>query len=249
MRVISLKIITSICLVMAFFSQTVIATTSPSFSCSANLVVSLDNGYHASCDGDFSFTDGSLQNDMSISLTAGGFLNIGVNASLDAPFISLSSNDFFIGGTLSAPDGEIVISATNSIAIASSAQTNIAGSTVFQTAPKAIIGGNALNILPGGSLSLGTINTSSNVLNGISNQSTYKLIIRNVATSNGGSILLSNTNGVIFPTGIVVGNNLSLDAVTGPSLMVSNVPEPSSYFILFLGLFVLTFIIKPKQFS
>lgn len=249
MRIISIKTITSIFFVTAFFSQTAIATTYPNFSCSSNLVVSLDNGYHASCNGDLSFTDGMLQNDISISLTAGGFLNIGVNASLDAPFISLSSNDFFLGGTLNAPNGKIVINSTNSITVASSAQTNIAGSTVIQTAPKATIDLNALNILPGGSLSLGVISTSSNVLNAISNQTNYSLISGNAVTSNGGLIILSNTNGIILPAGIVVGNNFSADAGTSPALMVSNVPEPSSYFILLLGLFALTFVIKPKQFS
>lgn len=73
---------------------------SPSFSCSSNLVVSFENGYQASCDGDFSFTDGVLQNDTQISLIAKGFLDVGVNASLIAPHIYLSSPQIGLYGTI-----------------------------------------------------------------------------------------------------------------------------------------------------
>ena len=84
----------AISILAAIFLQVALATT-PSFSCSSNLVISLENSYSysASCDGDFAFTDGVLQNDTKISLTAGGFLNIGANASLIAPEVALISNN------------------------------------------------------------------------------------------------------------------------------------------------------------
>lgn len=75
----------AISMLAAIFPQAALATT-PNFSCSSNLVISLDNGYSASCNGDFSFTDGVLDNDNSISLTAGGLLHIGENATLSSPF-------------------------------------------------------------------------------------------------------------------------------------------------------------------
>lgn len=62
-----------------------------SFSCSSNLVVSQDNGYQASCDGDFSLESGTLRNEISIKLTSVGALNINMGVSLIAPFIELAS--------------------------------------------------------------------------------------------------------------------------------------------------------------
>lgn len=62
-----------------------------SFTCTSSLVVSQENGYHASCDGDFSFDSGTLRNDISIKLTSLGALNINSNVSLIAPLIELTS--------------------------------------------------------------------------------------------------------------------------------------------------------------
>lgn len=89
MRQIPIKTVFLISALAALIPQLAVAT--PSFSCSSNLVVSLDDGYQASCDGDFSFTDGVLQNNTSISLTAGGSLDIGTKSSLYAPLIDLYS--------------------------------------------------------------------------------------------------------------------------------------------------------------
>lgn len=68
----------------------------PSFSCSANLVVSVENGYQASCDGDFSFDSGTLSDYVSIRLTSLGALNINSGVSLVAPLIELSGLSVFI---------------------------------------------------------------------------------------------------------------------------------------------------------
>ncbi len=80
---------------------------SPGFSCSSNLVLSTYNGYQASCDGDFEFTDGAIASDISINLTAAGLLNIGENASLSSPFINLYGASIFVGGVLNAPSGNM----------------------------------------------------------------------------------------------------------------------------------------------
>ena len=77
------KSVSAIIVTLTLLPQLALAAEQ-SFSCSLNLVVSIDNGYSASCDGDLSFTDGVLQNDTSISLTAGGSLDIGANVSLYA---------------------------------------------------------------------------------------------------------------------------------------------------------------------
>ena len=72
MRTTISKTALAICILAAILPQVALATT-PSFSCSSNLVISLDNGYSASCDGDFTFDDGVLQDNTSINLRAGGF--------------------------------------------------------------------------------------------------------------------------------------------------------------------------------
>ena len=90
-----IKSVFAFSLALTIFSP-LASATSQSFSCSSNLVVSIDNGYSASCDGDLSFTDGVLKNIRSISLSAGGFLNIGANASLYAPVINLYSPNIHI---------------------------------------------------------------------------------------------------------------------------------------------------------
>lgn len=72
----------------------VIATASvdsPSFSCSSTFVVSFDNGYQASCDGDFTFDSGTLMDDTFIRLTSLRSINLNSNVTLIAPFIELQS--------------------------------------------------------------------------------------------------------------------------------------------------------------
>ncbi len=101
MRSTIIKTVIAISISVALFPQLASATT-PSFSCSSNLVVSLDNGYSASCDGDFSFTDGVLQNDTSISLTADGSIVIGSNFELASPIINLNAGNIQIDGRVSA---------------------------------------------------------------------------------------------------------------------------------------------------
>ncbi|OQW70550.1 MAG: hypothetical protein BVN34_00735 [Proteobacteria bacterium ST_bin12] len=101
MRSTIIKTVIAISVSFALFPKLASATT-PSFSCSSNLVISLDNVYNASCEGDFSFTDGVLQNDTSISLTAGGSIVIGSNFELASPIINLNADNIQIDGRISA---------------------------------------------------------------------------------------------------------------------------------------------------
>ncbi|MDX1914794.1 MAG: PEP-CTERM sorting domain-containing protein [Methylophilus sp.] len=102
-----------------------VSAVSPSFSCSRNLTVSFENGYQASCDGDFLFTDGILQNDTFIRLIAGGILDVGVNASLIAPNISLSGSNVILNGVLEAAGGNISISASSSLIVGTTAKLDV----------------------------------------------------------------------------------------------------------------------------
>lgn len=122
--------------------------------------------------------------------------------------------------------------------------------TLKQTAPKAIVDWSSLNIESGGSLNLGA-DASIITLNSISNKAGNTLVSGNVVPSSGGSIVLSNTNGAILQTAgtLTIGSNFSAVLDTSPALLVSNVPEPSSYLMLLLGLFGLAFVIKARQIS
>ena len=118
---------------------------SPSFSCSSNLVVSTYNGYQASCDGDFVFTDGAIASDISINLTATGLLNIGKNASLSSPFINLYGASIFVGGVLNAPSGNIVLS-SNSTFVGATRQVNVANNLIMQNKPTTLLNWSNFNI-------------------------------------------------------------------------------------------------------
>ncbi len=217
MRSTIIKTVIAISVSFALFPQLASATT-PSFSCSSNLVVSLDNGYSASCDGDFSFTDGVLQNDISISLTAGGFLNIGANASLIAPNISLISENIIFNGTADVGAISLVIPSGN-------AQVNIANASIFQTSVRDIVNWGQFEIGDGASVSFGSSsNPSSTVLNRV-----------------GGSVVIKPNviGGLITNTGINI--------VNSGGLIVSSVPEPSTYLMMILGLIPLGFKSKCKS--
>lgn len=263
MRLIISKTVIAISFMATFLPQMASATASPNFSCSSNLVVSLENGYNASCDGDFSFTDGALQNDTSISLTAGGLLNIGTNASLNAPFINWSSKDIFLGGILNAPNGKIIISSTNSTIIASGAQTNVVGNSIIQTAPKAIVDWNAFNIrsaisgsdittFGGDSIDAGKGSKSQPIELGVGSVFNYEIgsgiRTQNYEPVQGGTLVLKNANGGILPAGAISNADSNFPTVLDISsaLMVSNVPEPSSYLMLLLGFASIGFARRSK---
>ena len=101
MRLTLIKIAVTISFMAIFLPQMASANASPSFSCSSNLVVSLHNGYQASCDGDFTFTDGVLENEVSISLIAGGMLSIESNFELVTPILNLIANSIVVNGRIS----------------------------------------------------------------------------------------------------------------------------------------------------
>ncbi|MES2579703.1 MAG: PEP-CTERM sorting domain-containing protein [Pseudomonadota bacterium] len=209
----------------ALYPQLALATT-PSFSCSSNLVVSLDNGYQASCDGDFSFTDGVLQNDVSINLTARGFLSVGENAKLSAPIINLNSTDIIVSGTLDAPNGIVTLSSTESTVLTNTAQVNVgsqinlSNQTEIKTKPQLIVNWEQFQITPGGSINIKSNTNTSNV------------VINQV----GGAIVLAPLSGVL---------TLQANSSDKADWIVTQVPEPSSYAMMLLG--VVTLLIKRRR--
>lgn len=225
MRLLTTKTAIAISIFVVLFPQLALAT-SPSFSCSSNLVVSINNGYSASCDGDFTFTDGVLQNDTSISLTAGGLLDIGANARLYAPLIHLYSpnvninagakidvsyqvraaiigdqvlnSTFFTGSNLS---GGAIIYPSTAVGVAASK----VGLAVSDEPAKLDI-----EVNPGASIDL----SGSSQLNGTLNNIGGALVIQSPALQLTTSAL--NPDKAIFAA-------------------VSPVPEPSTYALMLLG--------------
>lgn len=217
MRSTIIKTVIAISISVALFPQLASATT-PSFSCSSNLVVSIDNGYSASCDGDFSFKDGVLQNDTSISLTAGGFLNVGANASLIAPKISLISENIIFNGNADIRVAKSVIPSSNT-------QLNILDVGSIKTSLKEVINWEQFEIQDGASVSFSSGSSpSATVLNSVGGSIVIRPGVTGNLISNAGAIIINNSNGII----------------------VSSVPEPSAYIMMVLGLIPLGFMSKRK---
>lgn len=209
----SIKTVLVISAFAALYPQLAIAST-PSFSCSSNLVVSLDSGYKASCDGDFSFTDGVLQNDTSINLTANGFLSIGENAKLSAPIINLNSTDIIVSGILGAPNGIVNLGSTGSTVLTNTAQVNVGSQIILtnqieiKTKPQLIVNWEQLQITPGDSINIkSNTNTSTVVINQI-----------------GGAIVLGSNSGISVTQALISQG------------LITQVPEPSTYAMMLLGL-------------
>lgn len=222
MRLTIIKTVITVSVAAALFPQLASATT-PSFSCSSNLIVSLDKGYSASCDGDFSFMDGVLQNDTSISLTAGGFLDIGANASLIAPNISLISENIVISGSLSAPSGNIFAGSMNSIIPSSTAQIKLANQVILQTSIRDMINWGQFEIGSGASVSFNSgLNPSGTVLNSVGGSIVIRPEVTGNLIPNAGAIIITNASGII----------------------VSSVPESSTYAMMILGLIPLSLMRK-----
>ncbi len=216
MRSATIKTALAISLGAVLFPQ-LASATSPSFSCSSDLMVSLDSGYSATCNGDFSFTDGLLQNDLSISLAATGYLTIGANASLLAPMITLTADSIQIFGN--------VASTSPSTMLVADSKEIILSRIITQNNPERVLNWEQLQILPGREVDVGgDIVTSFN-----------QTAPRPIITNDGGSILLSSNSGLINNSG------------TSGNALITLVPEPSAYMMMILGLIPLGFMSKRKS--
>ena len=249
MRTTISKTALAISILAAILPQAALATT-PSFSCSSNLVISLDNGYSASCDGDFAFDDGVLQDNTLINLRAGGFLNIGKNASLYAPIIN------FYAKSISTDAGAIIdagyridnsygiINADNMLEPAIrgaqvlnpkfifSPNNTSAGAVIYPYADGGITvsaGGNiaASNV---GSYFLGSPASSTNQYVEPSRISGSLVLLSHASINKNIAIQLSTTT-------------LNLDGTSFVTL--SPVPEPSSYALMMLG--IVTIALRRKH--
>lgn len=215
-----------VCVVAAIFP--VIASASVetlSFTCTSSLVVSQENGYHASCDGDFSFDSGVLQDDTAIALRAAGLLTIGHQVLLKSPRITLDADRVALYGavntSVSLPLFPVILPAQDAkINFPSHLQAQIAE---FQVIPE---------------LNSGAILTTGNnaYLAGIGVGS-YPLLNGNLAPTQGGTIVLTNSNGVIV--------SMDGSTFTNPALIAS-VPEPSHLSMLALGLLGIGLVARRK---
>ena len=243
MRTTISKTALAICILAAILPQVALATT-PSFSCSSNLVISLDNGYSASCDGDFAFDDGVLQDNTSINLRAGGFLNIGKNASLYAPIINFYADNINTDAGAIIDTGYRIDNSYGIINADYMLETAIRGEQVLN--PKFIFSPN--NTIAGAVI-YPYADAGITIASGA-----------NISVRNGGSYFLdrpiSSTNQYVVPSSIS-GNLVLLSQVSGDRnyaihvstttlnldgtsfVTLSPVPEPSSYALMLLGIAIL----------
>ena len=249
MRTTILKTALAISILAAIFPQVALATT-PSFSCSSNLVIFLDNGYSASCDGDFSFTDGVLQDSNRISLTAGGSLLIGANASLFAPIINLYSESINIDTDAIIDSGYRndhsygIINADYMLEPAIRGQQVLNPKfivSLYNTSGEAVIypyTDAGITITAGGSVSVSKGGSSILDIPVISTNQYAE-----AGRFGGGLVLLSNAS---------INKNLAIQLSTTTLnlddtsfIILSPVPEPSSYALMLLG--IATFGFRRKQ--
>ena len=171
------------------------SATSLSFSCSSNLVISLDNGYRASCDGNFLFRDTKLQNNTAISLIPGSLLDVSDKKGLNTPLSNMNFNvgtlfnaTYFNGNNINidAGKGSLAISkipATLITVLNSGASIDLGGNT--QQSGALINAGGALVIK---SPALGIRNSVLNqgstfptLLSPVPEPSTYALMVLGLA--------------------------------------------------------------------
>lgn len=217
----------------------------PSFSCSSSLVVSLEHGYQASCDGDFSFDNGALLSDTLISITASGQLNVGEQAILTAPNIRLSADDVIVQGRLNALGGTIDMSSASSVEFSAAAIVDLRGSVL----PKPLNINNdwgvqladpprgaKVDLLPRvvTTNEFGTFASGNIVLGG----SGIRPQALQSVQQGGQLVLLGSATGSII--------QLAEAALPSNGFVVSQVPEPSNLSMLAMGLFGISLVARRK---
>lgn len=198
-----------------------------SFTCTSSLVVSQENDYQASCDGDFSFDSGKLFDVTSISLAAKGQLNIGEQAMLTAPDIRLFANNVNVYGSLSAPGGIIEINSPNSVVFGVTAKLDIKSASLpvfgysdFYEPKLSMPYAGSISLNSGADITSGSFNSSIGLLTGMQ----------------GGAIEIEAPSFL----GVYSGS----PAI--PLSAVSQVPEPSNLSMLAMGLVGIGLVVRRK---
>ena len=197
-----------------------------SFSCSSNLVVSQENGYEASCDGDFSFESGVLEDDTAIVLRAAGLLTIGHQALLKSPLITLDADRLALFGA---------VNTSVSLSLSPVVLPALDPKVVFAINVKTQLG--EFQLIP--EVSSGAIlTTGNNAYLAGTGVGSYPLLNGNIAPTQGGTLVLSNTGGAIVTMGA--------GGVKVNPFMLASVPEPSNLSMLAMGLLGIGLVARRK---
>jgi PEP-CTERM motif len=230
------------------------SVNSPSFSCTSNFVVSFENGYQASCDGDFTFDQGTLFNDKSISIKANGLLNVGEQAIFTAPNILLTANEIVIDGRLNALGGSVELQGSGKVALNSTAIIDLRGHVL----PKPVNVNDHWGVFPAkiellprdftisnfNALAYSTISLGGNISVGGT-----EIVNMHQSNKQHGQLVLSDAH-ISVASG---GNIIQLAAIRNYDnvgligSVVSQVPEPSSLSLLAMGLFCIVTVVLRKS--
>lgn len=136
--------------------------------------------------------------------------------------------------------GSVLLSAGGNLNITFAAEPLFLSlhSSVLPSSPANIVSFaqfNSLVISEGSNLSLSSGNTP--FLARVTNQS-QPVLIGDVRTSIGGTLVLSNTAGIIVPMGA---SGISLNPI-----IIASVPEPSNFSMLAMGLFAVAMVVRRK---
>ena len=206
-------------------------------SCSGSLTSSLVDGASFSCAGNLTLDGGFITSDSLINISADGDLFVD-NLTFTAPNVTFS----VLNGMLTIGRAAVV-------------DTSIA---ILQSNPNKILNWSEFNIGQSTTLNLNQGQPSKATLNSVLgiNQPLSGFLTVN----DGGNIYLGNTNGValqpnntpLTPGGSIVITGSGELITTGggsynPPIAVSAVPEPSTYFMVLLGLGLIMYRHKYKH--
>lgn len=205
-------------------------------NCSGSYIISLVDGASFSCAGNLTLDGGFITSDSLINISADGDLFVD-NLTFTAPNVTF----LVLNGMLTMGRAAVI-------------NTSIA---TFQSNPNTVSNWEKLNIGNSAIINLNQEQPSKITLDRVFG--TNQTLSGALTLSSGGSISLGNTNGLMLPPNntlstpggsIVIGSGGLITTGGGPynpPIAVSAVPEPSTYFMVLLGLGLIMYRRKYKH--
>lgn len=208
------------------------------YSCSSSLTFGSGAGDEATCSGDFSLSDGVLNNSSYIKLNALGKLTFAGAISLTAPLIELSAASILLNGSLASFRADNLSFSAGDIS--NQGILNLNFDLLITPIGIRPIGGSSNATISNGTISNGSgLNRGGGNFTGdILERPHFEPIIYEPINSIGGNIV---------DTGLAGQIQLIQLPLVGVITLLSPVPEPTSYALLLAGLSLIGFAARKKS--